>query len=106
MATQLFPVLPEELIPLSQVPKLDFIPRRRRGKKMHLSTPFRWAQVGLRGVRLQTIQFGGTKCTTRSMLRDFFSRLADANSPNSRHPEESQQPRDRSIELRLQEEGL
>ena len=66
----------EEYIPLAQVSKLPFIPRRRRGRKLHSSTVFRWAQKGLNGVRLRTTQFGGTKVTTVTWLQDFFARLS------------------------------
>ena len=35
----------EDLIPLMQVPELPFVPRRRRGTKLHPSTVFRWAHA-------------------------------------------------------------
>jgi hypothetical protein len=67
--------LSEELIPLTRVPTLPFVPRRRRGKKLNQTTVFRWANPGVRGARLETIRFGGTLCTTRSALLEFFRRL-------------------------------
>jgi hypothetical protein len=70
--------LSEELIPLTRVPALPFVPRRRRGKKLNQATVFRWANPGVRGVRLETIRFGGTLCTTRSALLEFFRRLTPA----------------------------
>jgi hypothetical protein len=67
--------LSEELIPLTQVPALPFVPRRRRGKKLNQATVFRWANSGVRGTRLESIRFGGTLCTTRGALLEFFRRL-------------------------------
>ena len=65
-------------IPLTQVPKVvSWLPRRRRGKKPNIATIFRWAQKGLHGVRLETIQIGGTKCTSEEALKRFFARLDD-----------------------------
>lgn len=76
--------LSEELIPLTQVPALPFVPRRRRGKKLNQATVFRWANPGVRGVRLETIHFGGTLCTTRSALLEFFRQLTpESDSPPS-----------------------
>src|SRR5690242_19731431 len=73
--------LSEELIPLTQVPALPFVPRRRRGKKLNQATVFRWANSGIRGTRLETIQFGGTLCTTRSALLEFFHQLTPESYP-------------------------
>lgn len=67
---------PEHLIPLMQVPRLSWLPRRRNGKRLHVSTVFRWAQRGLHGVRLPVTQCGGTKCTTEADLRQFFAQLS------------------------------
>src|SRR4051812_23014026 len=68
------------LVPLSQVPGLPFIPRRRNGRKLHKATVFRWAKRGLRGVRLESMQFAGTKVTTVAAIQRFFSLLGE-NSP-------------------------
>ena len=66
----------EKPIPLSQVPDLAWLPRRRRGRKLNPSTPFRWAQHGLAGVKLEVIQLAGTKCTSEAALLRFFARLS------------------------------
>lgn len=65
----------EELISLSAACKL--LPARRRGKKPHLSTLYRWAGEGCRGVVLETLQVGGTKCTSREALTRFCQRLTE-----------------------------
>jgi hypothetical protein len=55
----------------------DAGPRRRKGRKIHVSTFHRWATVGCRGVVLETIQIGGTRCTSLEALQRFFERLTD-----------------------------
>ena len=42
-----------------------------------MATLYRWASHGCRGVRLETIQIGGTKCTSRQALQRFFAGLTD-----------------------------
>ncbi len=67
----------DELIPLAQVPRLRCWPRRRNGKKLHAATVHRWAQQGVRGIRLAVVQCGGTRCTTIGALEDFLRRLSE-----------------------------
>jgi hypothetical protein len=55
------------------------LPGRRQGKKPHVATLYRWAKKGLRGVRLETLQLGGTLCTSREALQRFFDRLTEAD---------------------------
>jgi hypothetical protein len=69
---------PDELIPLSCVPDLRWIPRRRRGTKLSYTCLWRWATKGVAGVVLQTVRVGGTPCTTESDLRHFFADVAAA----------------------------
>ena len=52
------------------------LPRRRRGRKTHVSTLFRWTTSGCRGVVLESLQCGGTRCTSREALQRFFERLS------------------------------
>lgn len=54
----------------------DELPRRRRGRKCSASTLYRWSTIGCRGIRLETIQVGGTRCTSREALQRFFDALA------------------------------
>jgi len=69
----------EPPIPLSQVVKLPWIPRRRRGRKLHISTVFRWVRPGVRGVRLECIRFAGTLVTSEAALKRFFAALTVAD---------------------------
>jgi Protein of unknown function (DUF1580) len=52
------------------------LPRRRRGCKVHVSCLYRWSTVGCRGIVLETLQVGGTRCTSREALQRFFERLS------------------------------
>jgi hypothetical protein len=54
----------------------DESPRRRRGRKIHVSCFYRWSTVGCRGIVLETLQVGGTRCTSREALQRFFERLS------------------------------
>jgi hypothetical protein len=68
----------ETLISLADAAKA--VPRRRRGRKTHLSTIYRWATVGVRGVVLETLQCGGSRVTSREALQRFYERLSGPDS--------------------------
>ena len=68
----------EKLIRLLDVPNLKWLPGGRGSERIHVSTVFRWAQHGRRGVRLETIVVSGAKCTTESALIRFFRRVSTA----------------------------
>jgi Protein of unknown function (DUF1580) len=53
------------------------LPRRRGGKRVNVATLYRWSSHGCRGVRLETIQIGGTRCTSLEALQRFFDRLTN-----------------------------
>jgi Protein of unknown function (DUF1580) len=61
---------------LSLAQAADELPRRRRGRKTHTSTLYRWATAGCRGEVLESIQIGATRCTSREALQRFFERLS------------------------------
>ena len=71
----------EHVIPLAAV--AAELPRRRRGRKTHISTLYRWSGPGCRGVILETIQIGATRCTSREALQRFFERLSVPGSAGS-----------------------
>jgi hypothetical protein len=69
------------------------LPRRRRGRKTHVSTLYRWTASGCRGVKLRSVQIGATRCTTREWLAEFFATLTVAseragNSPGEVHADQ------------------
>jgi hypothetical protein len=51
------------------------LPCRRRGARPNVATLYRWAQTGCRGVRLETICVGATRCTSMEALQRFFDVL-------------------------------
>lgn len=63
----------EKIITFSEATKL--LPRRRAGKNPHVSTLYRWAKRGIRGATLETIQVGGTCCTSVEAIQRFFNAL-------------------------------
>jgi len=93
--------LTEKPLPFSQAARL--IPRRRAGRKCNLATVYRWSTVGCRGVRLESIQVGGTRCTSREALQRFFERLT-AQSTGEPIPEPL--PRARTADIRRAEKTL
>ena len=83
----------ETLVSLTQATR--HLPRRRKGKRPHASTLFRWAQKGCKGVRLETIQVGGTRCTSFEALQRFFEALTAPTAPAA--PTTTSRARQRSI---------
>jgi hypothetical protein len=67
----------EALISLRDASRL--LPARRRGKRPHLSCMYRWTTVGCRGVVLESLNVGGTRCTSREALARFIERLSVAD---------------------------
>lgn len=59
------------------------LPRRRAGRASHPATLYRWANPGLRGIKLETIQVGGTLCTSLEALQRFFNQLSCQKGDNS-----------------------
>src|SRR5271157_803864 len=97
----------EEVIPLAQA--AAELPRRRRGRKTHLSTLYRWASTGCRGVRLETIQIGATRCTSREALQRFFENLSDpdrtGNAPSPQRTATQRQRQSEAAGRQLEELG-
>ena len=71
----------EAVVTLTEATK--HLPARRKGKRPNVATLYRWAQVGVRGVRLETLQVGGTKCTSLEALQRFCERLTDPRTAAS-----------------------
>jgi hypothetical protein len=53
----------------------ELLPLRRRGRKAHTSTIFRWMKNGYRGIRLPFIQVGHQRCTSINALHSFLAAL-------------------------------
>lgn len=58
----------EQLIPLAEVP--NRLPKRR-GRRVHYSTVFRWIQQGANGKRLESCKIGGVRFTSVEALNRF-----------------------------------
>lgn len=69
----------EELLSLAEAAKDSRLPRRRAGKRPHVSTLYRWSKHGCNGVRLETIRFGGTLCTSIEAIQRFAEQLTAAD---------------------------
>jgi hypothetical protein len=66
----------ETLVSLQEAARL--LPARRAGKRPHVSCIYRWTVAGCRGIKLESVQIGGTRCTSREALERFFSALTAA----------------------------
>ncbi len=82
----------ERVVSLTDACKL--LPARRMGKKPNLSTLYRWAQRGCRGVKLEVIQVGACKCTSQEALQRFCEALTD---PTAAKPTRTARQRERQI---------
>jgi hypothetical protein len=67
--------LREELMSLNEARNL--FPRRRRNKRPDLSCLYRWTSRGCRGVVLESMRVGGTRCTSREACARFIRRLTE-----------------------------
>jgi hypothetical protein len=86
--------LTEHVISLTDATKI--LPARRGGKRPHVSCIYRWTTIGCRGVVLESIQIGGTRCTSREAVARFFARLTP--TPNDAPPVRTPTQRQRAID--------
>ena len=63
----------EEVLSLSEA---NTVLPRRHGRAVHLSTLYRWAKIGIKGIRLETIHVGGVLCTSVEALQRFCDQLS------------------------------
>jgi len=69
--------LSESLLTFSQAARL--LPNLRGdGKGVNCATVWRWAQKGVRGIRLESSLIGGIRYTSREALERFFERTTAA----------------------------
>lgn len=90
----------ENVMPLREAAKR--LPRRRGGRKVATATLYRWAQSGVRGVRLETIQVGGTLCTSAEALQRFCEKLTRQRGVK---PPDLEQRSDKADEKALEQTG-
>jgi hypothetical protein len=89
------------------------LPCLRAGRPVHTSTLWRWAQKGLRGVKLETAMVGGIRVTSEAALRAFFAEVSATATPEGKAPlpdspaqGRSRTRRDEDVERQLDAEGL
>ena len=78
---------PSSETPVSLTEAARLLPAQRAGQRPHVSCLYRWSTAGCKGVILETIQVGGTRCTSRQALTRFFRRLTGGNGPGADRPE-------------------
>jgi hypothetical protein len=93
----------EELVSLRHAARL--LPERRRGKRPHVSCLYRWTTAGCRGVVLESVMVGGTRCTSREALARFIARLSAGGRPGDGGPSLPAPSADR-VEAELDAEGI
>jgi hypothetical protein len=86
----------ETLLSLSEAARL--IPRRRAGKKCNIATIYRWTADGCKGVKLESVQVGGSRCTSREAIARFFDALTSKAGVCPTIPTRTQSQRDRASE--------
>ena len=97
----------EELISLTQAAKI--LPARRAGKKTTVNCLYRWTTHGCRGVKLESVQIGSTRCCTKQSLQRFFEQLT-AREANCRLttlvPQPAKLPANRRRQVEAAEKNL
>lgn len=97
----------EHLISLAEAARS--LPARRAGKRPHVSCIYRWTTTGCRGVVLESVQIGATRCTSREALERFFGALTAAAQGEAPAPPPPSKSRRRAIQAakrRLARSGL
>ena len=94
----------ETLLSLADAARI--LPRRRGGKKPHISCLYRWTTAGCKGILLESIQVGGTRCTSREALARFFERLTCADDPRSDRTPSRCERAAAAAERELEREGV
>ncbi len=99
----------ERVLSLGQAARYvsDKFPERRGGRPLNLSTVHRWVGRGVKGIRLEVIQVGGTRTTTIEAIHRFFERLA-GREPAAvvARPSISQNRRVAAAEKSLEQAGI
>ena len=94
----------EEVFSLTEATKSKQLPKRRGGKRPHVSCLYRWSTDGCRGVVLESIQIGGTRCTSAEALQRFFDRLSrNVNTEPAAEPTRTASARERASQRAARE---
>ncbi len=91
---------------LSLTKAANSLPARRRGKRPHVSCLYRWTTSGCKGVILESIQVGGTRCTSKEALARFFEALTYTHDPQTVRTADRRQRAAAAAERELEQEGV
>jgi len=96
----------ESLLTLPQAAKR--LPSSRPGRKLNVSTLWRWASSGVKGgVVLETVTIGGTRFTSTEALQRFSERCsAGQTAPPSPSPTKAREAQRRKAEAILDAVGI
>jgi hypothetical protein len=83
-----------------------WFPRRRRGKRPSIQTMYRWSSAGYRGIVLETVQVGSTRCTSREACARFVERVSALAGPVGGSPEPDSPTSRQDVEEALAEAGF
>lgn len=76
------------------------LPRLRRGRKVHVSTLYRWISRGVGGVRLEALKLGRTVVTSREALQRFAERQTTGVEYEPLHSSKSADLAERELDRR------
>ncbi len=98
----------ERLIPLREVPQLGIIPARRSGSRLNVSTIYRWALHGQRGIKLESLKIGGQRVTSLNAIQTFCTALArnEVVAPNPKTKQLASLKRSKEVEAELDQVGI
>lgn len=82
------------------------LPQRRGGKRPHVATLYRWASAGVRGVKLETLQVGGTLCTSLEALQRFCERCSGGAAESTPQTTRSRERQIKQAEAELERAGI
>ena len=88
----------EEIFSLTEATKLPVFRNRRGGKRINVSTLWRWGMVGVRGIKLETLMAGGTRATSLEAIERFFAALTAQADGQQVVPPPRPKSRQRQIE--------
>ena len=79
----------------------------RNGRRLAASTAWRWALIGRRGCRLETVVVGGCRYTTESCLREWIRATTAASTPGFSTPPSDPRPEHHdAVEVALDAAGV
>ena len=96
----------EEIFPLTAATKLRCFANRRGGKRINVSTLWRWATTGVHGVKLETIMAGGSRVTSLEAVERFSQLTLQAEGEHVATPQSPHMTAVRRREIEAAERRL